>query len=317
MNLIDFHCDTVSKIFDSREEISLKENDLHIDLHKLKKANSLAQFFALYIDLAAEPTAEEDKLEESLAMLDKFYQLLETNKEEIAIARDYKELKLNQEQGKISAFLSIEEGGVLQESLANLRNFYRLGVRAITLTWNYPNQLGYPNSKLEYREQGLTNFGKQVVREMNRLGMLVDVSHLSDQGFWDVAHLSEESFIASHSNARAVRDHSRNLTDDMIKIIANQGGIIGVNFVTDFLGGSKVSKVEDIVRHIKHIKQVGGSDVIALGSDFDGTDSQIEISNISEIDKLIHALEKNGFSGVEIEKILFKNGERVIKEVIG
>ncbi|AGB41383.1 Zn-dependent dipeptidase, microsomal dipeptidase [Halobacteroides halobius DSM 5150] len=315
MNLIDLHCDTIYRICNN-QTASLKKNSFHVDLEKLQQANSWAQFFALFIDYKEEAIYGENPFEHTLGMLDRFYQEVEANDELVAIAKNYQDLKANQQENKISAFLTIEEGGVLEGQLSRLRNFYRLGVRLITLTWNYPNQLGYSNSKLQYRQQGLTPFGRQVVKEMNKLGMLIDVSHLSDQGFYDVAQLSSQPFIASHSNARELRDHHRNLTDKMIRIIAKQGGVIGLNFAASFLGDNKISKVEDIVRHIKHIRNVGGSEVIALGSDFDGIDCELEISNIAKIDKLITTLKKNQFTTEEIEKIFFKNAERVIKEVL-
>lgn len=312
MKLIDLHCDTMSKIIISEKETGLKENDFQVDLKKLLKADSLAQFFALYIDIEE----KDNYFEYCLEMLDRFYQELKKNNEKIAIARNYEEMMQNERNGKISAFLTIEEGGILKGKLYNLRNFYRLGVRLITLTWNYPNQIGYPNYKKEYMTKGLTPFGKDVVREMNRLGMIIDVSHLSDQGFFDVASISTKPFIASHSNARSVRNHPRNLTDEMIKILAEKGGVMGINFCANFLGNNAVSRIEDIVVHIKHIRKVGGIDVIAIGSDYDGINCQLEICNIGEMNKLLNALEKNGFSSEEIEKIFFKNAKRVIKEVL-
>ena len=115
-----------------------------------------------------------------------------------------------------------------------MRNFYRVGVRAITLTWNEVNDIGYPNFHKEYRYKGLTSFGKEVIYEMNRLGMLIDVSHLSDEGFYDVSRSSSKPFIASHSNSRAVKEHLRNLTDDMIKVLSNSGGVMGICFERDF-----------------------------------------------------------------------------------
>ncbi|WP_069649030.1 dipeptidase [Caloranaerobacter ferrireducens] len=312
MKLIDLHCDTMSKIIITKKGTGLRENDFHVDLKKLIKADSLAQFFALYIDIEEKDTYFEYCLE----MLDRFYQELEKNNEKIAIARNYEEMIQNERNGKISAFLTIEEGGILKGKLYNLRNFYRLGVRLITLTWNYPNQIGYPNYKKEYMTKGLTPFGKDVVREMNRLKMIIDVSHLSDQGFFDVASISTKPFIASHSNARSVRNHPRNLTDEMIKILAEKGGVMGINFCSYFLGNDSISRIEDIVAHIKHIRKVGGIDVIAIGSDYDGINCELEICNIGEINKLLYVLEKNGFSSEEIEKIFFKNAKRVIKEVL-
>lgn len=311
MQIIDLHCDTMLHLID-QPQLKLKKNNLSVDIHKLKAGNGVAQFFALYIDLAKHKNA----LQRCLSMLDVFYQEIEANSMDIAVARNYQEMCVLQQAGKISAFLTIEEGGALQGRLENLRIFYRLGVRLMTLTWNYSNEIGYPNCEEKYKAQGLTEFGQQVVHEMNRLGMIIDVSHLSDQGFYDVAHLSSKPFVASHSNARAVRDHGRNMTDDMIVLLAQKGGVMGINFSGNFLGGSEISKVDDMVAHIKHIYQVGGIDVLALGTDFDGIEYTLEIANTAQMHKLFDALSKNGFTANEIEKIAYKNTLRVIQDCL-
>lgn len=309
--LIDLHCDTILKCMEDGERFGIAENEFSVDLNKLKQANSLAQFFALYVDLKE----FEDPFEYCMKMANKFFRELEKNKEHIQIAKNYKDMIDNKEQGKLSAFLAIEEGGVLKGELDNLRSFYQLGVRLITLTWNYPNELGFPSSEAQYIEQGLTPFGKEVVKEMNSLGMIVDVSHLSDSGFYDVAKLSSKPFVASHSNARCVTSHCRNLSDEMIKILANKGGVMGINFEKSFLGTEPLSRVEEMVKHIAHIKNVGGIDVIAIGTDFDGISGGLEIENIGQINKLILGLQRNNFSEAEIDKILYKNAIRVIKDI--
>lgn len=311
MRVIDLHCDTILKLMQDKEKLELKRNKFSVDIEKLNKANSLAQFFALYIDLK-----EGDPLENCLEMLDKFYVEIDKNKDEIGIARDYEEILKNNESGKISAFLTIEEGGALKGKIHNLRNFYRLGVRLITLTWNYANEIGCSNCVPQNEDKGLTAFGEEVVYEMNRLGMMIDVSHLSDQGFYNVAKLSTKPFIASHSNARYVKNHSRNLTDHMIKSLANKGGVMGINFGKSFLGESSLSRLEDMILHIKHIRNVGGIDVLSIGTDFDGIEDGLEIDNIGQINKLVLGLQENGFSEEEIEKIFYKNTLRVIKEVL-
>jgi len=311
MQIIDLHCDTMLHLFD-QPQLKLQKNNLSVDIHKLKAGNGAAQFFALYIDLAE----YQNPLQRCLSMLDVFYQEIEANSTEIAVARNYQEMCKLQQAGKIAAFLTIEEGGVLQGRLENLRNFYRLGVRLMTLTWNYPNELGYPNCKEEYRVQGLTEFGQQAVHEMNKLGMIIDVSHLSDQGFYDVASLSNKPFVASHSNARAVRSHGRNMTDDMIVLLAQKGGVMGINFSGDFLGNSSSSKVDDMMAHIKHIYQVGGIDVLAFGTDFDGIEYTLEIANLAEMHKLFEALRKSGFTENQIEKIAYQNAMRVIQDCL-
>ncbi|MEG6586871.1 dipeptidase [Dendrosporobacter sp. 1207_IL3150] len=312
MKIIDLHCDTISALLDKPEAGGLCENSLNIDINKLKKANSLAQFFAMYINLKQTNTP----LEDCLTMIDLFHTEIKRNSDNINLATSFMDMEMNENEGKISAFLTIEEGGVLKGKLSNLRNFYRLGVRLMTLTWNYPNEIGFPNCQPEYQNRGLTDFGREVVGEMNCLKMIIDVSHLSDQGFYDVSKYSDKPFVASHSNARQLKDHPRNLTDEMIKILAEKGGVIGINFANTFLGNSPMSLVEDMVRHIKHVRNVGGIDVVGLGSDFDGIDPNIEIQDISQIDKLIQALTKNSFSAGEIEKICNKNIKRLIKDCL-
>lgn len=311
MKVIDFHCDTISKLMDNRGISELKSNNFSIDIEKLKNGDNLAQFFALFLNLKH----VKDPLEYCLSMLDKFYMEMEKNQDSISLVKSYDELINNKKKNKLSAFLTIEEGGVLKGELYNLRNFYRLGVRLITLTWNYPNEIGFPNSKKEYMGKGLTNFGYEVIEEMNRLNMIIDVSHLSDKGFYDVLKLSKKPFIASHSNSRFITDHPRNLTDSMIKDLSNIGGIMGINFYNRFLGESDISKIDDMLLHIKHIYNVGGIDVIALGSDFDGIECEVEMKDTSEMYKLQDKLKKSGFSEDNIEKIFYKNALRIIKDI--
>lgn len=311
MRVIDFHCDTILRLMDN-EQYELRKNNFSVDIEKLKKADSLAQFFALFIDLASDP----EPLNTCLKMSDRFFNELDKNTEDIAFAKNYKDIQSNDSQGKLSALLTIEEGGALEGKMYNLRTFYRLGVRLITLLWNMPNEIGFPNCRKECMNKGLTPFGKELLNEMNKLGMIIDVSHMSDGGFYDVANLSTKPFVASHSNARAIKAHPRNLTDDMIRLLADKGGVMGINFEKEFLGTSDISEVEDMIVHIKHIKKVGGIEVLAIGSDFDGISPNLEINNIGEIDKLISALKSNSFSEEEIEKIMYKNALRVIKDVL-
>lgn len=306
------HCDTILKLMKDKDNLGLYDNDLSVDIKKLKKGNSLAQFFAMWVDLknAINP------LETCLEMIDKFYVEIGKNSDSISLATNYNDIIRNDNEGKISAILAIEEGGTIKGEIHNLRNFYRLGVRAITLTWNAVNEIGYPNIEKDYMSKGLTIFGQDLVHEMNKLGMFIDVSHLSDKGFYDVATLSSKPFIASHANSRAMKEHSRNLSDDMIKVLSGNGGVMGICFEREFLGESGHAKIEDMIRHIKHIRNVGGIDVIALGSDYDGCTPNCEISNIGEIEKLAFALKENKFSEDEIDKIFYKNALRVIKDVL-
>ncbi len=295
------------------EKENLRKNNFSVDVEKLIKNDSIAQFFALFVDL----NEAENPLEYALSMLDRFYSEVEANSDKLALATNYEELMENINNNKISTFLTIEEGGVIQGKLSNLRNFYRLGVRLITLTWNYPNEIGFPNCKSELQDKGLTKFGIDCIREMNNLGIIIDVSHLSDGGFYDVAKYSSKPFVASHSNSRYICSHARNLKDEMIKVLAEKGGVTGINFERTFLNNNGRSSVEDMVKHIKHIINIGGNEVVALGTDFDGINAKgIEIDNIGDMDKLFIGLNHEGISDDTIEKIFYKNTLRVIKDVM-
>ncbi|WP_315120672.1 dipeptidase [uncultured Clostridium sp.] len=325
MNIIDLHCDTIY-LLEEKKEGDLYKNNFSIDIEKLKRGGSLAQFFALFIDKGQ----CDDAKESCIKLMDRFYSEINKYSSHISLARNSKEMQENKDKGKISAFLTIEGGEALKGNMENLYYFFENGVRLITLTWNYPNEIGFPSSKDEYVDKGLTFFGTDLVDEMNRLGMLIDVSHLSDRGFYEVADRTKAPFVASHSNSREITPHRRNLTDTMIKVLSEKGGVMGINFYSQFLrermsGDSHISgdnhvnnigMIKDMVAHIKHIRNVGGIDCIALGSDFDGISSPVEIEDISQMDKLIFVLEKEGFSFDEMEKILYKNAQRVIKDTL-
>lgn len=211
-----------------------------------------------------------------------------------------------------------------QKVIENLENMYNKGVRLITLTWNHENCLGYPNSENKYvMAKGLKKTGIEAVLRMNELGIIVDVSHLSDGGFYQVAELmakAKRPFIASHSNARAVTGHQRNMTDNMIRVLADNGGIMGLNlsphFLNDIEPKNGSSRIADMVRHILHIRSVGGAEVLAIGSDFDGIEGQLQVKNPPDFEMLWSALEKAGVSNRELEKIWQGNGLRVLSEVI-
>lgn len=311
MNFIDFHCDTASLLLEFQDK-NLKSSDLKVDIEKLQKGNAAAQFFALFI--------HEDKREtlynKCVRMLDNLKAQMELNKENILLCRNISDYIEARNLNKIAGFVTIEEGEAIEGNLDKLRYFKEQGVSLMTLTWNYENHIGYPNYQYKYQANGLKSFGIEVVEEMNRLGMLIDVSHISDGGFWDVIKYSKDPIIASHSNARVSWNHSRNLTDEMIKALSNKGGVTGINFCNDFLGNNEISSIADMVRHIKHIKNIGGIDCVALGSDFDGIENEVEIKDASEMGNLAFALEKEGFTQNEIEKIFFRNGERIIKDVL-
>ncbi|WP_297427643.1 dipeptidase [Clostridium sp.] len=310
MKFIDLHCDTASRIF--YENLDLRNKLCKVNIDNLKKGENLGQVFAFFINVEL----NNDPFEEFLKLYNRFIKEIEKNSNEIEIVRNMKELRAIEEAGKIGAFLSIEEGEVIKGSISNLKKVYDMGIRILTITWNYKNQLGFPNAEFIYKDRGLTKKGIEVIEECESLGIIPDVSHLSDAGFYDIVKNCKKPFVASHSNSRAITNHPRNLDDNMIRLLGEKGGVMGINFCSDFLGNNKLSSIEEMVAHIKHIKKIGGIEVLALGSDFDGIPNEVEIKNASEFNKLHKVLIDNNFKESEIEKIFYKNAIRVFDETL-
>ncbi|MCI8969760.1 MAG: membrane dipeptidase [Lachnospiraceae bacterium] len=346
MKIADMHCDTISEIWESRKQSAspkggspqqLSRNDLHIDIRKMKKAGYLLQNFALYVDLKK----GLDPFEYVMELIDVFREEMGKNKSDIGVIKTYDEILANERQGKMSALMTIEEGGCCKGEIGNLERLYQLGARMMTLTWNYPNELASPNlflknelsgksaekgSTLKNDEgfnlfdssKGLTEKGFFFIQRMEELGMIIDVSHLSDAGFWDIVQHTKKPFVASHSNARALCGHCRNLTDDMIRAVAGRGGVIGLNFYGCFLNetNDSHSRVARMAAHARHMLHVGGSGCLGLGSDFDGISGELEIQDCSQMQKLVDGLERANFTGTEIENILWRNVMRVYREML-
>lgn len=330
-NLIDLHCDTFCRIIEMRYEgknAGLLKNDFSIDLQKLKKAGYSAQMFACFIPAdfieaqGFKGDAAYDYLKTVSKCMDDEFKL---NKADIMLAKNYNEYKHNMNTGKISAFKTIEEGCFLNGNIERLNEVYDMGFRILGLIWKSENCIGFSHSQNpDIMEKGLKPFGIEVVEAANKLGMIIDVSHLSDGGFYDVCKYSKHPFMATHSNCRTLTNKTRNLTDNMIKMLADKGGVMGLNFTPDFLDNSGESKIQYMVSHVSHIKNVGGIETVAIGTDFDGIGStfdttqigSLEIDNAGDMDKLLLALSKAGFTDDEIEKIAYKNVLRVIRDVL-
>ena len=321
-NIVDLHCDTLMGCY---RGMPLAKNDGHIDLEKLQKGGALAQFFAIWIPTG--PSAERHGVHEGpypyfQHTYEAYLREMELNKAVIAPALCYADIQKNLAEGKISSILTIEDGGsVFEGKMERLEEAYQKGVRLITLTWFYENCIGFPCSKdrPDLMDMGLKPFGIDAVRRMNELGIVVDVSHLSDGGFWDVVKYSTKPFVASHSCCRALAGHPRDLSDEMLRALAEKGGAIGVNFCTNFLvdGGAPMSRIDDVVRHLKHMLDVAGEDAPAFGSDFDGIDDQLEWKDYAGMPLIVDALGKAGFTERQIDKICHENALRIVKEVIG
>lgn len=320
MNLIDLHCDTALKLMDSQGRENLKENSFSVSLNELRKADAIAQFFACFVYM--EQFHGEDRAAQGYAYAEKIISHMKREvehfKDEAAFAGNFEELTANREAGKLSAVLTIEEGGIIGRDLSRLEHLYDEGIRLVTLLWNFENEIGFPNSRdASVMQSGLKPFGFEVVERMNSLGMIVDVSHLSDGGFWDVIRHSKAPVMASHSNARALCPHPRNLTDEMLKALGEQGGVAGVNFYPAFVREDHIADASDLARHIRHMVNAAGIEAVAVGTDFDGFgDGETEITKSGQIGLLCDALRKEGFTSGQIEKIWSENALRVMREVL-
>lgn len=323
MRVIDMHCDTISRLLEKREE--LLQNTGHLDLKRMKESGYLLQNFALFVELSK----DRDPWEKLCALYELYEREMEKNQALIGKVLQYSDIERNEREGKLSALLTVEEGAVCKGEIEKLEELYAKGVRMLTLTWNFPNELGYPNFRGELFEQGfevmfhspqtelgLTGRGREFVIRMEELGMIPDVSHLSDAGFYDVAAVTKRPFVASHSNARAVSPCVRNLTDEMIRLLAERGGCMGLNFCPDFLEEGSKGTVEAVVRHAKHIVKVGGIEVLGLGSDFDGIPGHEELPGAQSMDRLYDALKKQGFTESQLEKLFYRNVLRVYQDCL-
>ncbi|MCM1056551.1 MAG: dipeptidase [Firmicutes bacterium] len=364
MRVVDMHCDTVSRLFDLAEngkQESLRENTGHLDLLRMRQGGYLLQNFALFVEL------EQcgDPWEAVCKLYERYRAELEKNSDLIGPVLRFEDIAANETAGKLSAMLTVEEGAVCKGELDKLRKLYDMGVRMLTLTWNFPNELGHPNHdralgakarefrkklrecKQEYSREsaeyqslqaqaapvveaflhtpnvteGLTERGREFVAEMESLGMIPDVSHLSDAGFYDVLEVTKKPFVASHSNARAVCPNVRNMTDDMIRKLAERGGVMGLNYCADFLeerpvGERNPGTIGAIVRQAKHITDVGGIRVLGLGSDFDGIDTHEELPGAESMGKLWEAMKAAGFTESQLDLIFSGNVLRVYGDTL-
>lgn len=351
MKVIDMHCDTIYEILEGRkqgETIALRKNRLMLDLEKMKQGGYSLQNFALFV----EQKQEKGPFILFKELLDVFNTEMKANSDLIAKVLTTKDILENERTGKLSALLTVEGGEACEGSMENLKYLYEQGVRMMTLTWNFPNEIGYPNfdeNKDFYTPnvmEGLTPTGIFFVEEMERMGMIVDVSHLSDAGFYDVLKYTKGPFVASHSNARGVCPWVRNLTDDMIRKLADRGGVIGLNYCADFLrnhpkqeeaeesrivveekerfmkNGRKASiegnaDFDDIAKHARYMADIGGIECIGLGSDFDGIPPYPGCPKAERMNELADALAKHGFHEREIDKIFYQNVFRLYREVLG
>lgn len=314
MKIIDMHCDTLLKGW-RKPEIGFLDGDLSVNLNLLKENGCMAQFFAIWLP------REEMKTMDSYDILKSIYgyycKVMEENSGLIKPAYSRADIENNHKNGILSSFLTVEDGVFLDGKIERLTEAYDMGVRLLTLLWNYENSVGFPNSDdPEVHMKGLKPFGIEAVEKMNQLGMIIDVSHLSEGGFYDVKKYSSKPFVASHSCARALCNHRRNLTDHQLKVLGEAGGVVGVNFESSFLQeGLEGATFELIIRHLLYMRDKAGIEAIGFGSDFDGIENNGELVNYSGFISLLERMEKH-FTDDEIDKISSGNALRVIGDII-
>jgi len=307
MRYFDLHCDTIAECALQNKE--LYHNDLFVSLERASHYKTWAQFFAIF-------TPDNIRGEDAVKRFDSIYSVfiseIEKNTDIISFCRSGAQMQSAVEKAKNVAFLSIEGGAALGGNIDKLFDVYQKGVRLITLTWNGTCELG--DGCMVTGAGGLTPFGREVVCNMTKLGMIIDVSHLSQQGFYDVASSTQAAFVASHSNSRAICEHARNLTDEQIKEIIRRGGLIGLNLYPPFINNSTDTKLCDILPHAEHILSLGGEDVLAIGADFDGADMPPDIKGIEDIAKLYDIFVNNNNDKVT-NNIFFDNAYKYMSSL--
>ena len=333
MPLIDTHNDWPYAISSAREGKPLKAS--HTDPARLRAGNVGAVFFAAYVaaQYAKTPGAPARRARQMIELIRR--DIVGRYPETFKLARTAADIEAARRSGKIAALIGIEGGHVIEDSLAPLREFRDAGVRYMTLTHSNTNRWADSSGDIKRagvkHHGGLTAFGREVVREMNRLGIIVDISHVADETFFEALEVSAAPVIASHSSCRALAGHARNMTDDMIRALAKKRGVIHINFACEFVNAKSLAvsqrtpkpkpeeipraSLADVVAHIDHAAKVGGIESVGIGSDFDGIEcAPVGLDDVSKFPALTQALMEKGYSEGEIRKIYGENTLRVMRE---
>jgi len=347
--VIDTHIDTTPRL-QTDWKFAEEHNTGHIDLPRMKKGGLNALFFSIYMSgTVTGPKAVSDSLERIAAV----HKLAEDMPDKVALCVTADQVRKAHKQGKIAALMGMEGGHMINNSLPTLRMYAELGVRYLTLTHSV-NTDWADSSGDQPKHNGLTDFGKQVVRELNRLGVMVDISHVSDKTFWDALGISRAPMIASHSSCRAISGHARNMTDEMIKALAAKGGVIQINYLDQFIdnelfqyssksralmteltqkypgrenaekrreevakqfGPAPKASWERIIDHIDHAVKLVGVDHVGLGSDFDGGSMPVGMEDVTHLPQITEALLRKGYRESDLRKILGENTLRLLADV--
>jgi len=312
--IIDAHCDTVGLFTSNRASYDFAcHNKIgHVDLPRLKEAGVKVQVFALY---ARKDHNAPVSLRYCLRLLESYFDTMERLPESVQTIYTVDDLAEVIRGPKTGALLSIEGGEALEGELAVLRILFRLGVRGLGLTWNWKNELAFGVMENDPGE-GLTELGKKAIKEMNNLGMLVDLAHINEKGFYEAIEISDSPVVVSHANAKALYDHPRNLSDEQLRELKAAGGVIGLSCCPYFIASDNPT-IERLLDHFEHVAEVIGPEHLGVGSDFDGISETIPgLADVSALPRLVEGFYRRGFSEKEIEQITGSNFLRVWRQVL-
>ncbi len=299
MHLFDLHCDTLYKAVNGKSSLNCSEYDVQINQSDIFKTK--LQCYAVWL-------SDELSGDDAEKVFFKAAKLIKSECARLNIPLIFpcEKIKDRFYNNTYSAFFTVENALALNGKLENVEKFSQFGVRMMTLTWNAENQIG--GGADDETNSGLTKFGKNVIREMERCNMVVDISHACDKLFYDVAQFAKKPFVASHSNSRTITNHRRNLTDEQFKLIVKNKGLVGLNFCKYFLNNDsdKVS-IDDILRHTEHFLSLGGEDVLCFGSDFDGCDLPNDISSNENMCQIYEKFLRSNVKESIIRKIFYEN----------
>ena len=308
MKFFDLHCDTLYEIYKQKQD--LYENNCHVSIKRSKYINKYIGCFAIWMP-------DNYRGSEALCFFDNVYKnfLLEKDKNSFFLECINKSKDMDDfAKEKIGVILTVEGGSVLGGDINRIKYLKHAGVKVITLTWNGPNEIGDGCRVLNSR--GITDFGIKAVKEMEKAGIVIDISHASEHLFYDVANISKKPFIATHSNSYSVCSNKRNLTDEQFRIIRDKGGIVGITFCKKFLNSDKDASLSDIIKHIEHFLALSGEKVLSIGSDFDGADIVNGISGIQSMEILCEYLLKHNYNDELIYNIFYNNAYKFFQKMI-
>lgn len=326
---VDLHNDMPDKVAtekydpDVRHPAGFRQGvEGHTDLPRLVESGLTAVFMSAWVDAAFARTTPDSSFERAMQYVDTIHAFAGRHPDRLALVTTAEGIRRAKRDGKVAVLIGVEGGHAIENSLDNLRALHRRGARYLTLTWNNGNDWAGSSIGVNgTRTGGLTDFGREVVREMNRLGMLVDLSHVSEATFADAIAASSMPVIASHSSARAIGDHPRNLSDEQLRLVARNGGVVHVNFFSRFLAPGLEGKpvpFSVLLDHIEHIAKVAGVDHVGLGSDFDGVSALPQgMEDVTALPRIVQGLLDRGWSEEDVRKVIGGNTMRVMERAVG